>query len=67
MSKPYFEKKSVILCRSGVMFYKQNFQGFTPPKVKDVYAVYRPPEVVRSAAEMCKMLPITKEHPPVFC
>jgi hypothetical protein len=71
MSKPYFEKKNVILCRSGIQFYKHNelpgLQLDSPPKViKDVYAVYRPPEVIRAAAEMCKMLPITKEHPPVF-
>lgn len=71
MSKPYFEKKSVILCRSGIQAYRYSELpglqlGSAPKEVKDVYTVYRPKEVVREAAEKCTMLPITKEHPPEF-
>lgn len=71
MSKPYFEKKNVILCRSGVQLYRRNELlglnlGSEPKEEKEVYAVYRPKEVIIKVLDKCKMLPITKEHPPEF-
>jgi len=68
--KPYFEKKDVILCRSGIQEYTYaevlRFGLTNPPVKKDIYRVYRPASVLIASIEKMKNLPITKEHPPEF-
>jgi hypothetical protein len=69
MAAPYFEKKRVVLCRSGKQEYMNHeivAWGLTPVLDKDVYTVYRPAYAVIAAAPLMKNLPITKEHPPEF-
>jgi hypothetical protein len=69
-SKSYFEKKDVILCRSGFQDYTYNEVlrfGIDYPKVKkDFYRVYRPASVLMSNLDKMTNIPITKEHPPEF-
>ena len=69
-SAPYYEKKNVILCRSGIQEYTaaevRRFGLENPPVQKDIYKVYRPASVIIGAADLMKNLPITKEHPPEF-
>lgn len=68
--KPYFEKKDVILCRSGIQEYSYaevlRFGLSNPPVKKQLYKVYRPASVIIASLEKMKNLPITKEHPPEF-
>lgn len=69
-SKSYFEKKDVILCRSGIQLYSYaevlRF-GIGHPKVKkDFYQVYRPASVLIGNIDKMANIPITKEHPPEF-
>lgn len=69
MARPFFEKKRVILCRSGIYQYTKDEVAnwrVTPVKDKDVYDVYRPASVLLIAADKMRNLPITKEHPPEF-
>ena len=69
---PFIEQKDVILCRSGIQLYhKSELAGFItadnkPPKEKEVYREYRPASVVVKAQDLCKSLPVTKEHPDVW-
>lgn len=65
---PYIEQKDVILCRSGFQSYQAselaNFIAKNPaPVEKDSYIEYRPPSVIVEAQDLCKNLPIVKEHP----
>jgi hypothetical protein len=69
MAAPYFEKKRVILCRSGRQAYTNTeiaAWGLAPVIDKDVYTVYRPAYALISAAPLMKNLPIAREHPPEF-
>jgi hypothetical protein len=69
MAAPYFEKKRVVLCRSGRQAYTNTeiaAWGLAPVLDKDVYTVYRPAYALISAAPLMKNLPITREHPPEF-
>lgn len=70
-ASPWIEQKDVILCRSGKQYYhKSELQAFMhnnpPPTDKDWYVEYRPANVVVKAQDMCKSLPVTKEHPDVW-
>ena len=69
-SAPYYERKNVILCRSGIQEYTAaevaRFGLTNPPVQKDIYKVYRPASVIIGTAELMRNLPITKEHPPEF-
>ena len=63
---PYIEQKDVILCRSGIQLYSYNEVVASlgePPVKKDYYREYRPASVVVKAQDLCKSLPVTKEHP----
>ena len=69
MAAPYFEKKRVVLCRSGKQEYMSHeiaTWGLVPVLDKEVYTVYRPSAAVIAAAPLMKNLPITREHPPEF-
>lgn len=69
-SNPYYEKKGVILCRSGIQEYQHDevtrMMADAPPEKKPVYKVYRPASVIIAALEKMKELPLTVEHPPEF-
>ena len=66
---PYIEQKDVVLCRSGIQIYhKSELSSFMtednkPPVDKEWYKEYRPANVVVKAKELCRSLPVTKEHP----
>jgi len=68
--KPFYEKKDVILCRSGIQEYDYDevlrFGISEFPIKKDVYKVYRPASVIIASLDKMKNLPITKEHPYEF-
>ena len=69
-SKPFYEKKNVVLCRSGIQEYSYaevcNFGLGNPRVVKDSYKVYRPASVLIACKDKMANLPLTKEHPPEF-
>ena len=69
-NKPYFEKKDVILCRSGIQEYTfaevRQFGLENPKVVKDSYKVYRPASALIASKDKMTNLPITREHPPEF-
>jgi Uncharacterized protein conserved in bacteria len=66
---PYIEQKDVVLCRSGIQLYhKSELSSFItadnkPPVDKEWYREYRPANVVVKAKDLCRSLPVTKEHP----
>lgn len=68
-ASPFIEQKDVILCRSGIQLYhKSEIEPFItadnkPAVEKEVYREYRPASVVVKAQDLCKSLPVTKEHP----
>ena len=65
-ASPYIEQKDVILCRSGIQLYSYNEVVNAlgePPVKKDFYREYRPANVVVKAQDLCRSLPVTKEHP----
>ena len=65
-ASPYIEQKDVILCRSGIQIYSYAEVVMAlgePPVKKDFYKEYRPASVVVKAQDLCKNLPVTKEHP----
>ena len=65
-AKPYILQKDVILCRSGIQYYSYEEVVRSlgePPVKKDFYKEFRPASVVVKAQDLCKSLPITKEHP----
>lgn len=67
--KPYITQKDVILCRSGIQLYSYSEVVKSlgePPVKKDFYREYRPANVVVKAQDLCRSLPVTKEHPDVF-
>ena len=71
-ASPYITQKDVILCRSGIQLYhKSELQAFMqgdnkPAQDKEWYREYRPANVVVKAQDLCKALPVTKEHPDVW-
>lgn len=72
-SKPFLERKNVILARSGVQLYgADEVRRFGLPQntdnVKDTYVIMRPAPVIIAAEQkgLFKTLTITKEHPPEF-
>ena len=71
-ASPYITQKDVILCRSGIQLYhRSELQAFMqgdnkPAQDKEWYREYRPANVVVKAQDLCKALPVTKEHPDVW-
>ena len=68
-ASPFIVQKDVILCRSGIQLYSYNEVKNSlgePPVKKDFYREYRPANVVVKAQDLCKSLPVTKEHPDVW-
>ena len=71
-AKPFITQKGVILCRSGIQIYhKSELAGFishdNKPKLdKEWYREYRPANVVVKAKELCRSLPVAKEHPDMW-
>lgn len=65
----YITQKDVILCRSGIQLYhKSEIASFItdsnrPAQDKEWYREYRPASVVVKAASLCRMLPVSREHP----
>ena len=65
-ASPFIVQKDVILCRSGIQIYSYNEVKMAlgePPVKKDFYREYRPASVVVKAQDLCRSLPVTKEHP----
>lgn len=65
-ASPFIQQKDVILCRSGIQLYSYNEVKAClgePPVKKAFYREYRPANVVVKAQELCRSLPVTKEHP----
>lgn len=64
---PYITQKGVILCRSGIQMYHKSELNWdslgTPKEDKEWYREYRPANVIVKAKDLCKALPVTKEHP----
>lgn len=65
---PYITEKNVIMCRSGIQYYRdfeltESGLDMKGHEAKKVYAEYRPASVVVKAKNLMKRLPITKEHP----
>lgn len=64
---PYITQKGVVLCRSGIQMYHKSELNWdslgTPKEDKEWYREYRPANVVVKAKDLCKSLPVTKEHP----
>ena len=68
-ASPFIEQKDVILCRSGIQLYSYNEVKANlgePPVKKDFYKEYRPANVIVKAQDLCRSLPVTKEHPDVW-
>lgn len=68
-ASPFIEQKDVILCRSGIQLYSYNEVKDNlgePPVKKDFYKEYRPTNVIVKAQDLCRSLPVTKEHPDVW-
>ena len=64
-ASPFIVQKDVILCRSGIQIYSYNEVKMAlgePPVKKDFYREYRPASVVVKAQDLCRSLPVTKEH-----
>ena len=71
-AKPYITQKNVILCRSGIEYYHKSevesliTEDNKPAVEREWYREYRPANVVVKAKELCRSLPVTREHPDVF-
>lgn len=66
--RPFFEKKEVVLCRSGIQYYTRGellAYGFADSELpdKELFKEYRPPAVIVKAKELFCSLPLVKEHP----
>ncbi len=66
--RPFFEKKDVVLCRSGIQFYTRGellAYGFADSELPDkpLFKEYRPPAVIVKAKELFCSLPLVREHP----
>lgn len=64
--QPFIEQKDVVLCRSGIQIYsyEEVLGGLgEPPVKKDYYRERRSPSVIVKALELCRSLPVTREHP----
>ena len=68
-ASPHITQKDVIMCRSGIQYYHASevagiiTEDNKPPKEKEWYREYRPANVVVRAKDLCKGLPVTREHP----
>jgi hypothetical protein len=71
-ASPYIEQKDVVLCRSGIQLYHKSevasliTEDNKPAVEREWYREYRPANVVVKAKDLCRSLPVTKEHPDEF-
>lgn len=71
-ASPYIEQKDVVLCRSGIQLYHKSevasliTEDNKPAVEREWYREYRPASVVVKAKELCRSLPVTREHPDEF-
>jgi hypothetical protein len=63
-ARPYIEIKKARVARSGIQMYSADeiaMRGLKPKKVKDVYAEYRPPEILVKNLDKFNYVPMVSE------